>query len=528
MGELIAAPAASVRSWLRALWIQEVSDEAREPAPTDGAGLRKLLARPALLGALATLAITVGASQPSSPFTLKKTGAWFFGIPGPTYRPGQGLLLGLVAVYGGMLLLFKVWYGLARTLSRHRGAPAWSLVAVFALWVVPLLVAPPLFSQDAYSYAAQGEMASHHISPYQYGPSVLGANSYVWPVDQLWGNAPAPYGPLFLGAAGGITDLTGHHELATVIGMRLMALAGVALMAIFIPKLARSYGKDPGQALVLAILNPITLLHLIGGAHNDALMIGLLVAGITLAKRGRPVIGIVACALAASVKVPALIGVVYIGWDWVGSQATWKERVRPVVTACLVAGLVMGGLSQLTGLGWGWLWALGTPGTVRSLFAPATALGVLGGNIFHMIGVGPSQATVLTLARGAGLLVAGVLAGGLLWYSDRIGSVKALGLTLLAFVVLGPVVQPWYLAWGITVLAIVCTTGRLRVVLLWLSILASFIGLPGARILLDELGHASPGSVVVALLIVVAIPFTPVASALRRMIDRLRPNLPAG
>ena len=63
---------------------------------------------------------------------------------------------------------------------------------------MPLLLAPPLFSRDIYSYAAQGEMMSHHISPYHYGPGVLGAAPSVTLVDHLWLNTPVPYGPLFM------------------------------------------------------------------------------------------------------------------------------------------------------------------------------------------------------------------------------------------------------------------------------------------------------------------------------------------
>lgn len=520
MTDAVTRLAETVR-WKIALF--RVDPEEIEPAPTDARSLRTLLKRPALLGLLATTAITVGASQPSSPFTLKTAGAWFFGIPGFNTPAGSGLLLGLVAVYGGLLLLFRVWYDLTRILVRRPGIPVWSLVIVFALWVVPLLVAPPLFSRDVYSYAAQGDMVSHHISPYQYGPSVIGAGPYVTPVDQLWRNAAAPYGPLFLGAAGVITNLSAHHELVTVVGLRLLALLGVVLIAIFIPKLARHYGRDPGQAFVLAVLNPLTLLHLVGGAHNDALMAGLLVAGITLAKTGRPVWGIVVCALATAVKVPAIIGVVYIGWGWAGPGVGWRERVRPLVTAGIIALAVMAVLSRLTGLGWGWMFALGTPGTVRSLLAPATAIGVLGGNLVHAIGIGPSQATVLSLARAAGLIVAVFVGVLLLRESERIGSVRALGVTMLVFVVLGPVVQPWYLGWGIVLLAAVAS-GRTRTVLIWLSMASCFIGLPGARILIDELGRASPASVVVGLLVVLAVPTTPLARWGRRLIDRWRPS----
>ena len=511
---------APVRAWVSRAWAEASGLlQPVDPTPVDKATTRRILARPALLGFLATLAITFGASQPDSPFALKQPGAWFFGVSG-SHSEG---LLGVVAVYGGMLLLIKTWYGLSRTLHNRPGVRLLPLVGVFVLWILPLLIAPPLFSRDAYSYAAQGEMVSHHINPYDYGPYVLGdnANPYTMPVDQLWGLTPAPYGPLFLGTAGAITDITAHDELATVVGMRVLAILGVGLIAFFVPKLARRFKRDPSEAFALAVLNPLTLLHLIGGAHNDALMVGLLVAGIVLSKQGRPIWGIVACSMAAAVKVPALIGVVYIGWEWVGAEANWRQRIRPLVSAVLVSSGVMSALSIVTGLGWGWMRALGTPGTVRSLIAPFTAVGVLFGNIFHAVGIGPSQQTTLTLARGTGLLVAAAVAVGLLWYSARIGYIKALSLSLLAFVVLGPVVQPWYLAWGLILLAPVAS-GRLRAMLLWLSIVASFIGMPGLRVLIDELGRASAGSVVICLIVLVAIPSMPLASWGRRALERMR------
>ena len=155
-----------------------------------------------------------------------------------------------------------------------------------AVWVVPLLVAPPLFSRDVYSYAAQGEMVTHGITPYQYGPSTLGAGPFVTNVDPLWGNAPAPYGPVFLRVDGFLVSITGHNPLATVVGLRLLALLGVVLLAVFVPKLAEACGRDPASAFTLAVLNPITLLHLIGGAHNDALMLGLLAALLLFVSRG--------------------------------------------------------------------------------------------------------------------------------------------------------------------------------------------------------------------------------------------------
>ena len=211
----------------------------------------------------------------------------------------------------------------------------------------------PLFSRDVFSYAAQGEMMSHHINPYYYGPGTIGSGPYVTGVDGLWLNTPAPYGPFFLMLAGSAASLSGHNALVTVLLLRLMSVAGVALIAYCIPKLARAYGRDPGAAFTLALLNPLTLLALIGGAHNDAIMVGLLVAGITAAKYRHPVVGIVLCTLAAAIKVPAAIGIVYVAWDWAGTGVAWRQRVRPLLKGGAISVAVMAFLSDGVGAGLG-------------------------------------------------------------------------------------------------------------------------------------------------------------------------------
>lgn len=483
-----------------------------DPGPVETAGSGRLLVRPALLGFVAITAITVGSSLPSSPFALKMAGAWFFGVPSGSQAASQhGLFLGLVLVYGGLLLLMRVWYGLVRTLAKRPGIPVKKLLAVMALWVIPLLVAPPLFSRDVYSYAAQGDMVAHHIDPYRYGPDVMGASPYVTLVDPMWGNAPAPYGPLFLEVDGLLTTVAGHDVLLDVVLLRLLEIGGIVLLAWAVPALARSIKRDPSEAFALALLNPVTMLHLIGGAHNDALMLGLLVAGIVLARRGRPILGILVCTLATAVKVPAALGIVYIGWEWMGPRIPWRERIRPVVTAGLISLGAMEALSLLTGLGWSWVLNLATPGTVRSWLAPATAVGLLLGHGVHAAGIGVPVHVVLSVVRVLSLLGAAAAGLWLLWNSERIGSLKAIGLTMLLVVVLGPVVQPWYLSWGLILLAPVAV-GRIRSVIIVLSISSAFIGLPGGRQLIEELLHANPlamAAALLALLGVLTVPLTP-------------------
>jgi alpha-1,6-mannosyltransferase len=496
--------------------------EARAGDPDDWTWLR----RPALLGFLAVVSICVGASLPSSPFKLEMGGTWFFGEA--TWPSTTLMLPGVVAVYGGMVLFVRVWFGLFQALRVRPGVPVRQLAYMLALWIVPLLAVAPLFSRDVFSYAAQGEMMSHSINPYHYGPGTLGSGPYVSGVDALWLNTPAPYGPLFLMLAGWSASLSLHHALITIVLLRLQSVAGVALIAYCVPKLARSFGRDPGPAFVLAVLNPLTLLALVGGAHNDAIMVGLLLAGITAARSFHPVWGIVLCALAASIKVPAAIGIVYVAWDWAGPFADWRRRTRMFVRAGLLTVAVMGFLSFVSGLGWGWIANLGTPGTVRSWMAPATAVGLLISGTAHVIGIGVGLGGVLTLTRAVGLIGAAAVALYCLRHRERLGILGALGLTMMAFVLLGPVVQPWYLTWGIILVAPV-VTGRWLYAVLGLSMVVPFIGLTGGTDLLNELLHTDPASMVLAVMVLWAVAIIPLGTwTTSWRLDRSRlPTLPA-
>lgn len=482
-----------------ALWRRTGAPDAEgEPFRPGLTSLRRTLWRAGILGFVASVAIVLGASQQNSPYTLKLPGAWWYGIPTPQeYQlPGQangsGLFLGMVAVYGGMLLLIRCWYDVVRGVTRHRGTPVARLVPIFAAWSLPLLFVAPLFSHDLYSYAAQGEMVSHHINPYTYGPDLLGPGSPFFKlVDHLWANVPSPYGPVFLELDGWIVSASGHHPLVAIEGLRLLALLGVALFAWAIPVIARSFGRDPGVAFALSAISPLVLLHLVGGGHNDALMLGVLAVGYALARRKRYLAGLFVVGLAASVKIPALIGAVYIGWEWLGPRLSIKARIRPVVTALLIAVGVMAALSELVGFGWGWIGGLSNPDVVRSWLDPATGLGLLGGKVVGVLGLGSHTKGLITLARGSGLLLAAVAGVVLLLRSDDIGPLRALGWSLVLVVLLGPVIQPWYASWGFVFLAPVVVRRSRRFVMIF-SAVSCFLGLPGGAALVHELGVANP------------------------------------
>ena len=88
---------------------------------------------------------------------------------------------------------------------------------------------------------------------------------------------------------------------------------------------------------------------------------------------------------------------------------------------------------------------------------------------------------------------------------------SALGITMMAFVLLGPVVQPWYLTWGIIIVAPV-VTGRMLYLVLGLSTVAPFIGLTGGTELLNELVHTDPIRMVLAVMVLWAVAIFPLGN----------------
>ncbi|WP_051797749.1 polyprenol phosphomannose-dependent alpha 1,6 mannosyltransferase MptB [Catenuloplanes japonicus] len=167
-------------------------------------------------------------------------------------------------------------------------ASARQLYAVAAAWGAPLLLAPPLFSGDVWSYVAQGATAAAGLDPYKLGPAAaLGADSALTQqVSHYWQDTPAPYGPAWMLLSRLAALLTGENLTAGALVYRAIAVAGLVLIAWALPRLAVRAGVAAHTAVWLGLLNPLVLWHLLGGAHNDALMLGLMLAGLEVALAG--------------------------------------------------------------------------------------------------------------------------------------------------------------------------------------------------------------------------------------------------
>ncbi len=356
-------------------------------------------------------------------------------------------VLGAVTMTLGLTLVLGSWFVLGLLL--RRGAELRPLYRITCAWAAPLLIGPPIFSRDLYSYAADGMMVIRHISPYDHGPAVLGASKFLSPVSHAWLNTPSPYGPLFLRLANVAVKLSGGSVVSAIMILRLFEVGGVVLIAMSLPTLARAAGKDPARAVWLGVCNPLILFHFIGGGHNDALMIGLIVAGLAVGvTHSRPALGILLCVVAATIKAPAVIPAAFIILD-AARRAPTQRRLSTFAKLSGIASLSFIGLSWACNLGWGWIGALGIPGTNRTLLTPTTFLA-------HWISVGVGhESLVLSLVRFAAAGATAVGIAYLLWRAPKMGTVRACGIALALIVALGPVVLPWYALWGLVVIAAV-------------------------------------------------------------------------
>ncbi|MGW6538845.1 polyprenol phosphomannose-dependent alpha 1,6 mannosyltransferase MptB [Streptomyces sp. NPDC055011] len=393
------------------------------------------------LGAAGSLAVAVGGYAAGA---LPVIGG------GPLWSPraSGAETAGAVLAALGLTLLVAAWWRYGVLLAR--GAAGGALGTLTA-WAAPLLLAPPLHSADVYSYIAQGAMVLEGYDVYDAGPSALrpdqlGADAAA-SVGGNWTDTPAPYGPAFLLLAEAVVRLTGGAVVPAALLFRLVAVGSLALIVWAV----RGFGRGDG-ALWLAALNPLLLVHVVGGVHNDGLMIGLMLAGVLLAVRGRWVLGSVLVGCAVMVKSPAAVALLFIAVI-VARRGTLLKGLLPPA----VAGAVAAGASLLSGTGFGWLGTQSVAGAIHTPLSLTSDLGLALGTL-----VADDPEPVKGVVQQVGLLAAAVIIAvlALRAYRGRIDPVLGLGYGLVALVALSPMVQPWYLLWGTAVVAAVAWHSR--------------------------------------------------------------------
>lgn len=221
----------------------------------------------------------------------------------------------------------------------------WSVVGLHAVF----FLAPPLLSQDVFSYIAYARLGVEHgLNPYAFRPFDI-------PGDPVFGFAGSKdavdvYGPFF-------TLFT--YPLAWVSvpvafwSLKLIAVASSLGLVFIVKSIAAKVNADTARAVAIVGLSPATLVHVVGGAHNEAMTMLIVFAGIAFALSrddgAREAGGGFISALAIGVKASAAVPLVFM---LAAAQRKFAMFLAMVGAAVLTiaTGLIAFGSDALNGL----------------------------------------------------------------------------------------------------------------------------------------------------------------------------------
>ncbi|WP_034990219.1 alpha-(1-_6)-mannopyranosyltransferase A [Corynebacterium halotolerans] len=374
---------------------------------------------------------------------------------------GHGGGISNAVFWAGLLCLLGAWVLLGRDVIRglrrstDDGARLRGVRTALWAWVVPLLLAAPMLSRDVYSYLMQGAMLRDGFDPYSQG-AAINPGPYLLEVSHDWRNTTTPYGPLHLWIGEGVTRLVGDNVTAGVLLYKLISVAGFAAIAWAVPRIAQRLGGDPGLALWLGVANPVMVLHMVGGMHNESVMVGLVSLGLLAGLRKRFLIGVALIAVAVSLKATAAIALPFVVWMATNHYAGEAAGTGRRVTAFLVTGFIgvvetLGVVAVVTwasGSSWGWLSEITGNSKVINPLALPTLLTDVSTPLIQVFYEDFDYNVALAVFRSIGMvamLVGLVVTWWLFRQNDRRAIMGITAAYQVAFV-FNSVTLPWYYA----------------------------------------------------------------------------------
>jgi hypothetical protein len=325
--------------------------------------------------------------------------------------------------------------------------------AVIVVLVAAFALAPVLLSHDVFSYLDYARLGVvHGLDPYVHAPDAVPTDPAYARVT--WTEATSAYGPLFTLAT---------YPLAWLpVGLAVAALKGVAALSVLalaalVARLAAWRGLQPLRAATFVALNPLVLVHVVGGAHNDGLTILLAMLGVAAVLAKRETAGGATLVAAAAIKASALLLAPFAVVATArpprnrnsapiacpSTVSRWRPLAR-LASGALFAALGIG-LAAYLGFGWDWLHGFGLAGENQSrtshLSIPIT--------LARLTGLDPDP------VRAAALVLYAIAIAWLLARSWR-GSdwVRAAGWAALGLLLATSWLLPWYLIWALPLAAI--------------------------------------------------------------------------
>ncbi|WP_313813974.1 polyprenol phosphomannose-dependent alpha 1,6 mannosyltransferase MptB [Glutamicibacter sp.] len=362
-----------------------------------------------------------------------------------------GVLICIAAMAVGIVWLMRTWLMARPWVGGSADLDAKQQGKLIAMWAAPLMLSFPILSRDVYSYLAQGRMLEAGLSPYTTGISVL-PGWFDGGADGLWAQSPSPYGPFFLVLSRWIYVVSGGVPEIGIGLLRIVAVIGVIGCYFFTVKLAAKLKHNTHWAVWAVVGNPLFLLTMVGGVHNDALMIAGVFWAFLLAFEKKTIMATLALSLAVSIKPIVLVLLPFIGLVLIGVDGTMRQRILIWVKTSCFSALWLLIIGAVTNLWFGWLPAMFTAGDAAFPYAPVGLLGWSLGNLAQLLG--GSFALTQQIVVLAFQLLAMVLVAKFALAKDISNPIRLSAWALSAVVLLSPLIQPWYVLWLIALFAI--------------------------------------------------------------------------
>lgn len=421
--------------------------------------------RGAAIGLLGTAALAVGSCNPD--FAHNPDG-WQWG-PADLVAANLTDTVAGVLLFLGMVLIVTGWW----ILRPRSGGLATKPIRTLVLWSLPLLFVPPALTGDPFAYADAAWIFRSGANPYVVGLGGMGG-PYAAGVDQLWLGGSVAWPPLSIAVSRFGIDLMGLHPYWGVIGQRLIALIGVALIAGLLPRVAGRVASMPTWVGWFAILNPIVIVHFVGGAHIDSLAVGLVVLALWITVRQPKgmtfsfLASAVIVGLAMGIKQYTGLAVVAVAGLPILAELEIASRLRRVwmlgwrsALAAAVAVAVFVGTSIATGLGMGWSEELGRwydivgsdyPAGRSLTFTPSAILGDALTWAGSLVGI---ESPLFHQIAAAGVGMLGFVVAIMLLLLRPHQPLEVLAWGSLAVALSVQTLHPWYLGLSIVSLALI-------------------------------------------------------------------------
>jgi Glycosyltransferase family 87 len=332
----------------------------------------------------------------------------------------------------------------------------WGLVAVF---LTAFALTPVLVSHDAFSYLDYARLGVlHGLDPYVHPPDAARGDPVFARVT--WTEATSAYGPLFTLATYPLAWLPVGLAVAVLKGV---AALSVAALAALVARIAAWRGLEPLRAAAFLALNPLVLVHVVGGAHNDAVTMLLATLGVAAVLAGLRASGGASLLAAAAIKPSALVLLPFpllatlsprslgprlgdgrgnLG-DGRGNRLVNPGGRRFVLGVALAAVVI--GVAAYLGFGWDWTHAFGLAGENQGRTSHLSVPVTFG----RLTGLGTDAART-----GALVLYALAFAALMAWTWRGGDWVRAAAWASFGLLLATSWLLPWYLIWALPLVAI--------------------------------------------------------------------------